>query len=294
MDNRIADGGGEQLKTFEEADAVTVIDLGNQKPFMSTSPPPSPSISSSSISSTPASVLAVSSSEQMIDSSKSTYDQISPSNGEEEEDEDEFEWVAVEREATDVFTDKAPEFDEVEDAFSALQLMFHDDDDDKSEDQVSDLEFVDWIEPPLQLCNTRLLQPYMLDRFYDAFHLFQTDPSVQRMVLSLASDRAVWDAVMNNEVVRELITNVDRSKEDSGSTANFIRRLFERSAIKLMDAMERVTKYVTDLFSVDVPGDETVVLATGAAPVMEKLQLTVLLTVLILLIVLVTRVTRAR
>lgn len=54
-----------------------------------------------------------------------------------------------------------------------------DDDDDKSEDQVSESEFVDWIEPPLQLCNTRLLQPYMLDRFYDAFHQFQTDPSVQ-------------------------------------------------------------------------------------------------------------------
>lgn len=55
--------------------------------------------------------------------------------------------------------------------------MFNDDDD---KDQVSDQsEFVDWIEPPLQLCNTSLLQPYMLDRFYDAFHMFQTDPSVQ-------------------------------------------------------------------------------------------------------------------
>lgn len=27
---------------------------------------------------------------------------------------------------------------------------------------------------------------------------------VQRMVLSLSSDKTVWDAVMNNEVVREL------------------------------------------------------------------------------------------
>lgn len=141
--------------------------------------------------------------------------------------------------------------------------------------------------------------------------------------MSLSSDKAVWDAVMNNEVVRELITNgkkiynkinglllvllshgyvkefyliynaAERSEEESCAAADFVRRLFERSAIKIMDAMERVTKYVTDLFSV-VPGDETVVLATGAAPVMEKLQMTVLLTVLVLLIVLVTRVTRAR
>uniref|UniRef100_A0A1J3HDL5 Transmembrane protein n=1 Tax=Noccaea caerulescens TaxID=107243 RepID=A0A1J3HDL5_NOCCA len=269
MGTRIADGGGENLKTFEKVDALTVINHGNQKPFVSSSPPPSPSISSSLISST------------------STPEPVVV-----EEEEEEFDWVAVEREAG-VITDKAPEIDEVEDAFSALRLMFVDDDDDKSEDQVSESEFVDWIEPPLQLCNTRLLQPYMLDRFYDAFHQFQTDPSVQRMVMSLSSDKAVWDAVMNNEVVRELITNAERSEEESCAAADFIRRLFERSAIKIMDAMERVTKYVTDLFSV-VPGDETVVLATGAAPVMEKLQMTVLLTVLVLLIVLVTRVTRAR
>lgn len=57
--------------------------------------------------------------------------------------------------------------------------MFNDDD--ELEDQASEeLAFVDWIEPPLHLCNTsRLLQPYMLDRLYDSFHLFQTDPSVQ-------------------------------------------------------------------------------------------------------------------
>lgn len=56
--------------------------------------------------------------------------------------------------------------------------MFNDND--ESEDQVSESEeFVDWIEPPLQLCSTTLLQPYMLDRLYDAFHVFQTDPSVQ-------------------------------------------------------------------------------------------------------------------
>lgn len=71
---------------------------------------------------------------------------------------------------------------------------------------------------------------------------------------------------------------------------NFIRRLLQRSAVKIMDAMEGVTKYVTDLFI----GDDTVVLATGAAPVMEKLQMTVLLTIVVLLIVFVTRATRGR
>ncbi|XP_056864849.1 uncharacterized protein LOC108848452 isoform X2 [Raphanus sativus] len=263
MDIRIADGGGggEKLETFEDAGAATVINLGKQKPFMS------PSVPSSSVSSSPERV-----------------EPVNDSLNCEEEEEDEFEWVAVERE------DKAPEIEEVEDAFSALQLMFNDDDKEEVSDQS---EFVDWIEPPLQLCNTSLLQPYMLDRFYDAFHMFQTDPS--RMVMSLASDRAVWDAVMNNEVVRELINNAEersQEEEDSGISVNFIRRLLQRSAIKIMDAMEGVTKYVTDLFNGDetvVPGDEMVVLATGAAPAMEKLQMTVLLAIVVLLIVFVNR-----
>ncbi|CAN8251998.1 unnamed protein product [Cochlearia groenlandica] len=239
----------------------------------------------------PESFLGVSSSESVIESLKANYAQVSPFNGEEEEEEEE--WISVEREA-DVITDKTPELEEVEDAFSAIQLMFNNDDkEEEEEQQVSELEIIDWIEPPLQLCNTSLVQPYMLDRFYDAFHLFQTDPSVQRMVMSLTSDRAVWEAVMNNEVVRELINNVERSEEDSCAAAAFIKKLFGTSAIKIVDAMEKVSKYVTDLFNV-VPGDKSSVLGTGAAPVMEKLQMTVLLTVFVLLIVLVTRATRAR
>ncbi|KAK1388231.1 hypothetical protein POM88_016409 [Heracleum sosnowskyi] len=31
-----------------------------------------------------------------------------------------------------------------------------------------------------------------------------TEPAIQRMVVALSSDKAVWDAVMNNDVVREL------------------------------------------------------------------------------------------
>lgn len=92
MDIRILNGGGgEQLETFEEAGAATATNLGNKKPSMS------PSVSSSSVSSS----TSVERAEPVIDSF---------------EEEDEFEWVAVERE------DKAPEIEEVEDAFSALQL----------------------------------------------------------------------------------------------------------------------------------------------------------------------------
>ncbi|KAF2303538.1 hypothetical protein GH714_019047 [Hevea brasiliensis] len=41
-------------------------------------------------------------------------------------------------------------------------------------------------------------------RVENAFRLLQTEPSIKRLVISLSSDKAVWDAVMNNEVVRQL------------------------------------------------------------------------------------------
>lgn len=94
-------GGGEELVTFDNSDAVTVNNLGNQKL------PMSPSISSSSISP----LLAVVSSAEPV---KASY-------GSNDEEEGEFDWVAVDKE-DDFIMDKAPELDEVDDAFSALQL----------------------------------------------------------------------------------------------------------------------------------------------------------------------------
>lgn len=38
---------------------------------------------------------------------------------------------------------------------------------------------LDWIEPSMQFRNSRMLQPHGFNRVYDAFHLLQTDKSVQ-------------------------------------------------------------------------------------------------------------------
>nr|GEX88838.1 hypothetical protein [Tanacetum cinerariifolium] len=64
---------------------------------------------------------------------------------------------------------------------------------------------LDWIEPSMKLCNsTSTLQVPSSDQVYEAFHLLKTEASVQRMVMSLSSDKAVWNAIMNNDAVREI------------------------------------------------------------------------------------------
>lgn len=38
---------------------------------------------------------------------------------------------------------------------------------------------LDWMEPSVLMCNSKMLQPYGSERVYDAFHLLRTEPLVQ-------------------------------------------------------------------------------------------------------------------
>ncbi|TKY68004.1 hypothetical protein E2542_SST10901 [Spatholobus suberectus] len=121
----------------------------------------------------------------------------------------------------------------------------------------SDGPETDWKEPSLSSYNPRMLQADGSDKAAFAIHLLQNDTFVQRMVNSLSSDKSVWEAVLNNEVVRELrkaITSErDRSSNgmdnnDSPNAKNVIMRLSDAAKAKLMEAFEKITKLVKKLF----------------------------------------------
>ncbi|XP_073310617.1 uncharacterized protein [Primulina huaijiensis] len=158
----------------------------------------------------------------------------------------------------------------------------------------------DWIEPSPDLCHSKQLQPRGSQRVYDAFHLLQTDPSVQRMVISLSSDKAVWDAVLNNDVVRELrgsITQVDNEVRESAEAASddgsnplkdIMDWVFVNARAKIMELINKITGIVHDIFH---PSDE------GKKDDMDsvegKLRTSLLLSVVVLLIVVLSRVQSA-
>ncbi|KAI5011491.1 hypothetical protein ZWY2020_013628 [Hordeum vulgare] len=50
-------------------------------------------------------------------------------------------------------------------------------------------------------------------RYLRILPLLQEDASVQKMVMALSTDKAVWDAVMNNEVVQEFKKSFQDAKE---------------------------------------------------------------------------------
>ncbi|KAG8638512.1 uncharacterized protein LOC110600028 isoform X2 [Manihot esculenta] len=246
---------------------------------------------------------------------------------------DEYEWVSVDgseeetaiRVADDFVLGPVPSSDEVHSAVSALTQVFdvasypqlitdkfaYNVDKDVTDRNPTGMLFrvspagsdLDWVEPSPYLGNPRVLRSYGPDRVYDAFHLLQTEPSIQRMVISLSSDKAVWDAVLNNDVVRELreayhaeivtSSTTERSGEtgnDSNPALDAVKWIFENTKAKFMEAIEKITKLMNELFK--APNDDKK--TTGATDQFEeKLRTGFLLSVVVLLVVVVSRAHRA-
>ncbi|KAK8325952.1 hypothetical protein V6Z12_A11G086400 [Gossypium hirsutum] len=90
-----------------------------------------------------------------------------------------------------------PSKPEVENALAALHSYIHG-------ISSSTPEFK-WLKPLLDSCHSRGLLCQGLGRVYDGLTLLLTEPSVKRLVVSISSDKAVWDAIKNNELVRKLL-----------------------------------------------------------------------------------------
>ncbi|WZZ09979.1 hypothetical protein YC2023_095900 [Brassica napus] len=194
---------------------------------------------------------------------------------------EDFEWVTVEgteeeEEEDDSVFSSVPSVDEVEDAVSALKQVF-DGGGNQSPMPTGMVHQVpsfgtelDWVEPSMELCHSRILQPHAYDHVYNAFDLLRTEPSVQRMVLSLSSDKAVWKAVRNNEVVQEIkdlyyngINQDEESSDDESSgdessddtprknntPTDFIKWVFDSTVVKATEVLKKIIKLAIELLN---------------------------------------------
>ncbi|OMO98166.1 hypothetical protein COLO4_14095 [Corchorus olitorius] len=127
------------------------------------------------------------------------------------------------------------------------------------------------------------------------------------MVFSLSSDKAVWNAVLNNEVVRELRESFyaaeennplssegssDENSDESNKATNIVMWIFDNTKAKIMDIFDKITKLVNELFK--MPPDYEKGAAEGTlGPFEERLRTSFLLSVVVLLIVVVARANTA-
>lgn len=153
-----------------------------------------------------------------------------------------------------------------------------DDDDDKMISLAG--SEMDWVEHP---------RPRS-DMAYNAFHLLETEPGVQRMVVSLSSDKAVWDAVMNNEVVKELRGSIhrvgrlvgERSNEDSDGSKgdeSILDWIVMFAKAKMMQLLDKIKELMNN-------GDQE---RKGGDGLDERVKSSFFLSIVVLIIVLLAR-----
>ncbi|KAG9452204.1 hypothetical protein H6P81_005108 [Aristolochia fimbriata] len=151
----------------------------------------------------------------------------------------------------------------------------------------------DGIELTLQIRNPTRTQLDGYGNAMDAFRLLRVNPFVQRMVASLSSDKAVWDAVMKNEAVREMkesLCGVCRSgneipgDSDENPALRVLIYVLEVAKAKVVEFIETVRKQVNDLFAAAAASGED-----DATLLEETLKSSFMLSVMVLLVVLVTR-----
>lgn len=173
----------------------------------------------------------------------------------------------------------------------------------------------DWREPSLQLCNPMVSQTNGSNRVYDAFHLLQTDTAIQRMVISLSSDNTVWDAVLNNEVVKELrelfyedennalpssaesvandsLSSLNEISEQSNAATSILKWIFDGPKTKVMELVEKILNLMNDLFQAPNSKRDKATTEATADPFMQKLRGSFTVYIVVLLIVVLTRTHR--
>ncbi|KAF5732899.1 hypothetical protein HS088_TW17G00432 [Tripterygium wilfordii] len=145
--------------------------------------------------------------------------------------------------------------------------------------------------------DVRALISHGYGRLIDAFHLLQTDPSVKRLVVSLAYDKAVWSAIMDNEVVRKLrasyrsdgIEKPQKSNEEPDCAMQFLLWIMETIKAKIADLIEKFHALTGDvLHAIDKEPNPEI-----RETLLEKVRSSLLVTIVIMLIIVFDRIQRA-
>ncbi|OEL17824.1 hypothetical protein BAE44_0021156 [Dichanthelium oligosanthes] len=129
----------------------------------------------------------------------------------------------------------------------------------------SEVRLDEWIEPATLVLNSSALLTKEHRSVLDAFRLLDENPSVQKMVMALSGDKAVWHAVMKNEVVQEFKRSYQDAKEtdlkeSSTAAPGFMMWVLENTHAKIKEFLEKILGLMNMLFqdgdkNYDMPDD---------------------------------------
>ncbi|KAK9036365.1 hypothetical protein V6N11_078369 [Hibiscus sabdariffa] len=141
---------------------------------------------------------------------------------------------------------------------------------------------MEWMEPSIQLYDTRAFQPYVTNSVHDAFRLLQTDPTVQKMVIS--DLRKLCPAEAEDSSSPSFDESSGDNFDELSQTTNVVKLTFYNTKEKILELFDKITKLFHEFFKLP-PDEET----KTADPFDEKLRISMVLSVLVLLVVVVAR-----
>lgn len=150
---------------------------------------------------------------------------------------------------------------------------------------------VDWIEPELYPYNHEMVQQLGQTDILDAFHLLQRNHTVREMVISLASDKAVWDALLKNEKVfkfRKLLQEGetklqeinDGSDENAADKPSWFSQVVQSAKLKLVEIIHHILGFA----------DKKIFSENDGEILDRTVKSSLMLAVVVLLVVLVKRI----
>ncbi|KAF5775571.1 hypothetical protein HanRHA438_Chr13g0624511 [Helianthus annuus] len=143
--------------------------------------------------------------------------------------------------------------------------------------------------------STSVMKSLGQKRLLDAYHHLQTDPFVQRLVLSISSDIRVWDAILKNDAVQDLRGSLPLAEADEecatymhepNSTSAIVKWIFAVMKSKIIQLVEKLEVFVFEtLYHVSKKTTST----SKHDILEEKVRSSLLLSIVVLVIVVVTR-----
>ncbi|KAI3693237.1 hypothetical protein L6452_33069 [Arctium lappa] len=134
-------------------------------------------------------------------------------------------------------------------------------------------------------------------RLLDAYHLLQTDASVQRLVASISSDAEVWDAILKNNAVQDLQGMLPQSgtkekamgyDQELDSTTLIVKWIFAFMRLKFMELIEKLEVFVVRALQSMLKRGNSMLEVDELLE--EKVRSSLLLSIVVLLVVVVTRI----
>lgn len=121
---------------------------------------------------------------------------------------------------------------------------------------------LDWLEPPPIRSHQGIVQTGGRFNVAEAFYQFQHNPEVQGMVVSLATDQAVWDAVLANEKIQEFKRKLQGDKgffadkdplftdsKDEDKTTEHLPNIFTRCRMFCQSKLEDVLDVIRSIIN---------------------------------------------